>query len=185
VFTILNRLRGTWSWMSKVNGVVLGLLVYLVFGDWFVASLVTIGYVAGESFGWGDWVGTLTTNRTTAIENTEEGKNNGIRFLTRLVFAPETEWRNYCRMALTLRGLYWWLPTLLPLVMVGVDVYMLAIAIAVLSIGFPIACELDKRYPQYLMRSKYFTVWGHWETQELYYGFLQDITFVFLFLLIT
>lgn len=55
MFLILNRLRGTYGWFAKVNGVVLGLLFYLAFGNPYVSLAVTIGYVLGESFGWGDW----------------------------------------------------------------------------------------------------------------------------------
>ena len=60
MFIILNRYRGTYGWFAKVVGVVLGLLTYLVWGDVYVALMVAIGYVAGESFGWGEWVGTLS-----------------------------------------------------------------------------------------------------------------------------
>ena len=49
MFLILNRLRGTYSWFAKVNGVVLGLLVYIVFGNLYVSLVVTIGYVLGSS----------------------------------------------------------------------------------------------------------------------------------------
>ena len=49
MMTIANRLRGTYGWFAKVNGVVLGLLVYLVFGNLYVSLAVAIGYVLGES----------------------------------------------------------------------------------------------------------------------------------------
>ena len=55
MFLILNRLRGTYGWFAKVNGVVLGLLFYLAFGNPYVSLAVAICYVLGESFGWGDW----------------------------------------------------------------------------------------------------------------------------------
>ena len=55
MMTILNRLRGTYGWFAKVNGVVLGLLFYLAFGNPYVSLAVAIGYALGESFGWGDW----------------------------------------------------------------------------------------------------------------------------------
>lgn len=80
MFTILNRYRGTYGWFAKVNGVVLGLLTYLVNGDIYVSIAVIIGYVLGESFGWGEWIGTLTGDRNFKQLN-EEGKNNGIQWL--------------------------------------------------------------------------------------------------------
>ena len=82
MFLILNCLRGTYGWFAKVNGVVLGLLVYLVFGNLYVSLAVAIGYVLGESFGWGEWVGNLSVHRKETTDTLEdEGKNNGIQYV--------------------------------------------------------------------------------------------------------
>ena len=176
MFTILNRLRGTWSIMAKVNAIVLAVLIYLVAGDWQVALASGIGYLIGESFGWGEWVGTLTTDRTTMVEN-EEGKNNGIRWIASKIVPPTSDWREYCRTALTIRGFYWWLPALVPLYFVGVDWFVIGIAILVLGVGFPIACELDKECPLNIKIGKWQAI-GHWESQEVYYGIMQDMVMI-------
>ena len=170
MMTIANRLRGTYSWFAKVNGVVLGLLVYLVFGNTYVSLAVAIGYIIGESFGWGEWVGTLSCNRT-AVENNEEGKNNGIQWLASKVIDPSKDWINYCRVALSIRGFYWWFLALAPLYFVA-DSLLITVSILFLSIGFPIACEIG-----YLLRNKDYSFWklsykGGWEMQEGVYGLL-------------
>lgn len=179
--TILNRLRGTYSWMSKVNGVVLGLLCYLVYGNYYVAIAVAIGYVAGESFGWGDWIGTLAENSyLSKPEPYEEGKNNGIQWLARKI-VPDyaTNMINYCRVALTIRGIYWWLPTLAPLYFVGFNPYYLAIAVVLLGVGFPLACEIGYRTQKLFSVNKpYFQMTGGWEHQEVWYGVIQDLVFI-------
>ena len=175
---ILNRLRGTYGWFAKVNGVVLGLLFYLLVGNPYLSLVIAIGYVLGESFGWGDWVGCLTTNRNSYKDTTDEGKSNGIMWLSQKI-VPDwgTNFIYYSRVALAIRGLYWWLPTLAPLYFVTDDL-LIAVSILFLSIGFPIACEIG-----YLLRNKDYSFWklsykGGWEMQEGVYGLMQDVVLI-------
>lgn len=173
--TIANRLRGTYGWFAKVNGVVLGLLIYIVFGNLYVSLVVTIGYVLGESFGWGDWVGCLTSNRNNYKDTTDEGKSNGIMWLSQKIVPDwKTNFIDYSRVALTIRGFYWWFLALAPLYFVA-DSLLITVSILFLSIGFPIACEIG-----YLLRNKDYSFWklsykGGWEMQECVYGLMQDI----------
>lgn len=178
MMTIVNRFRGTYGWFAKVNGVVLGLIVYIVFGNLYVSLAVAIGYVLGESFGWGDWVGCLTTNRNNCKDTTDEGKANGIMWLSQKIVPDwRTNFIEYSRVALTIRGFYWWLPTLAPLYFVA-DSLLITVSILFLSIGFPIACEIG-----YLLRYKDYSFWklsykGGWEMQEGVYGLMQDIVLI-------
>ena len=180
MFTILNRYRGTYGWFAKVNGVVLGLLTYLVWGDVYVSIAVIIGYVLGESFGWGEWVGNLTGGKKDTVKTLEdEGANNGIQWLSKKVVPNyQYEFIKYCRVALIIRGFYWWLPTLSPLYFVA-DWFAVTLAIFILSVGFPIACELGRlTAPLFSFEYKTFSIKGGWEHQEVWYGLMQDIVFV-------
>ena len=139
---------------------------------------VGLGYIIGESFGWGEWVGTLSCNRT-AVENNEEGKNKGIQWLASKVIDPSKDWINYCRVALTIRGFYWWLPTLAPLYFVGFNPLFLAGCITFLSIGFPIACELGYYFRYKVSFEKFgLSYSGGWEIQEGFYGLMQDLVLI-------
>lgn len=184
MFLFLNRLRGTYGWFAKVNGVVLGLLVYLVFGNPYVSLAVAIGYVLGESFGWGDWVGCLTTNRNNCKDTTDEGKSNGIMWLSQKIVPNwRTNFIEYSRVALTIRGFYWWLPTLAHLYFVGFNPLLLLGCITFLSVGFPVACEIGYRTSKLFSFEKYgFSVIGGWEHQEVWYGLFQDVV-IFILLL--
>ncbi len=62
---ILNRLRGTDGLWSKIIGLLLALVVQIAFGNPYVSIAVGLGYIIGESFGWGLWVGCLTIHRET------------------------------------------------------------------------------------------------------------------------
>lgn len=159
---------------AKFNGVVLGLLTYYFFHNPYVAIAVAFGYVLGESFGWGEWIGTLTSGEKYYIfyNHTTEGQNNGIKWMASIFFDTYEDWTNYCRLALTIRGFYWWLPTLAPLYFVGISMNTLLLAILLLSIGFPIACEIG-----YHTTTKFnFKHMGSgWEHQEVWYGLMQDI----------
>ena len=176
---ILNRLRGTEGLWSKIIGLLLALVVQIAFNNPYVSLAVGLGYIIGESFGWGDWVGTLTSGRTVMPVPYTEGKNNGIQWLATKVVDPVIRWREHCRVALTIRGFYWWLPTLAPLYFVGFDPYYLTIAVVLLGVGFPIACEIGYRTQKLFSVNKpYFHMTGGWEHQEVWYGVIQDLVFI-------
>lgn len=181
IFTVGNRLRGTNGLWSKAIGLLLASVVQIAFGNPYVSIAVGLGYIIGESFGWGEWVGTLSSNRD-QIQKNEEGKNNGIQWLASKVFNPETAWINYCRVALTIRGFYWWLPTLAPLYFVGFNPLVLLGCILFLSVGFPIACEIGYRTAPLFSFNKYGFEIGNdgWTHQEIWYGLMQDIILIYL-----
>ena len=182
MFLFLNRLRGTEGLWSKIIGLLLALATLIAFNNTYVALAVGLGYIIGESFGWGEWIGTLSCNRT-AVEANEEGRNNGIQWLASKVVSPTKDWLNYCRVALTIRGFYWWLPTLAPLYFVGFSVVSIAVAVAVLSIGFPIACEVGYKLKDKIKFNKYgLSIEGGWEIQEVAYGVIQDVVLIGLIL---
>ena len=176
MFTILNRLRGIRGFVAKINGLLLGILVYLLYGNYYIAIIVCAGYIAGESFGWGEWLGTLCVHRNNNTKQIKEGKGDGIQWLAKKI-VPDYKYNfiNYCRAALTIRGLYWWAPTLVPLYFAGVGILHISIAIVFLAIGFPIACEIGYHTSR-IWNFKFMN--GGWEHQEVWYGFLQDIVLI-------
>ena len=182
---ILNRLRGTQGLWSKIIGLLLALVVQIAFNNPYVSLAVGLGYIIGESFGWGLWVGCLTVHRENTTNKTEdEGANNGIQWLARkLVPNYLDNFVNYCRVALTIRGFYWWIPTLAPLYFVGFNPYVLLVCIAFLSVGFPIACDIGYYTSKKFNFGKYgFNMHGGWEHQEVWYGLFQDVV-IFILLL--
>lgn len=178
MFLILNRLRGMNGVWSKFNGLLLSYILLSVFHNHYVALSVGILYVIGESFGWGDWVGTVSERGYTSMPTPyEEGKNNGIQWLATKFIDPSKDWLNHCRVALIIRGFYWWV-CLFPLVFF-VEWYYVLTAILFLSLAFPIACEFGYRTTK-LFNFKHMT--GGWEHQEVWYGLFQDIVILILLL---
>ena len=183
--TLLNRLRGTQGLWSKIIGLLLALIVQIAFGNAYVSVAVGLGYIIGESFGWGEWVGNLTTNKKNKTDTLEdEGENNGIKYIaTKLVPNWNVAFIKYCRVALGIRGIYWWLPTLAPLYFVGFSVVSIAVAVVVLSIGFPVACEIGYRLNGKIKFHKYgISIDSGWEIQEIAYGVIQDVVLIGLIL---
>ena len=180
MMTILNRLRGTEGLWSKIIGLLLALIVQIAFDNPYVSVAVGLGYIIGESFGWGEWVGNLSVHKSDVGVLGDEGKNNGIQWLaSKIVPDYTTNYINYCRVALTIRGFYWWLPTLAPLYFVGFSVVSITVAVAVLSIGFPIACELGRLIaPLFSFEYKTFSIKGGWEHSEVWYGLMQDLVLI-------
>lgn len=184
MFLILNRLRGTYSWFAKVNGVVLGLLVYFFTKELDIAIACAFGYLIGESFGWGEWLGNLVEKRKNEAETLEdEGEKNGIKYIaTRLVPNWSVAYLKYCRVALVLRGLYWWTPTLIALCFIT-NPFLVISCVIVLALSFPLACELGYFISKRLS-FKFLELSSGWTWQEVIYGLLQDIVLISLFILI-
>ena len=173
---VLNRLRGTNGIWSKFNGLLIAYILLSVFNNHYLALSVGILYVIGESFGWGDWVGAVSErNYLSMPQPYNEGKNNGIQWLASKIIDPSKNWLNHCRLALLIRGLYWWV-CLLPLVFF-IEWCFVLLTIALLSLAFPLACEIG--YHTYkLWNFKYMT--GGWEHSEVFYGLFQDLILIFL-----
>ncbi len=179
MFLFLNRLRGTQGLWSKINGLLLAFIVLAIWGNVWVAIAVGLGYIIGESFGWGEWIGTVICYQTEVVTNSEEGKNNGIMWMASKLIDPAKDRLNYCRVALSILGFYWFAPTLAPLYFVGFNPIALGIAIFLLSIGFPIACEIGYLLKDKVHFEKYgFSVVGGWEIQETAYGLIQDFVII-------
>ena len=180
MFTVLNRLRGMNGVWSKFNGLLLAYIVYSVSHNYYVALAVGIGYVIGESFGWGEWVGNLTTHRSKIALEFDEGKSNGIQWMARKIVPNYLDnWLTYCRVAMTIRGFYWAMPTLAPLYFVGFNPYVLLGCIVFLSIGFPLAYDLGYYLRDKISFEKFgLSFKGGWELGEGFYGLMQDLVLI-------
>ena len=177
MFTILNRLRGTQGLWSKFNGLLLALIVQIAFGNPYVSVAVGLGYIIGESFGWGEWIGNLTTHRKNKTDTLEdEGENNGIKYIaTKLVPNWNVAFIKYCRVALGIRGIYWAVPTLAPLFFTNINPLVVIGCIVWLGVSFPLACEIGY-YTSKLWNFKNMN--GGWEHSEVWYGLMQDMVFI-------
>jgi hypothetical protein len=170
-------MNGVWS---KFNGLLLAYIIYSVSHNYYVALAVGIGYVIGESFGWGEWVGNITELRKDKTDTLEdEGAKNGIKYIaTRLVPDWNVSYMLYCYTALVLRGMYWWTLALISLIFYS---YWALLGIVVLALAFPISCELG-HHTSKLWNFKHMN--GGWEHSEVWYGLFQDMVLISLFILI-
>lgn len=170
---ILNRLRGMFSWFAWVIGILLGLAVFIIFDNPYVALLVMAGYIAGESMGWGEWFGGLI-NGATNIPKKRNGQGNGIEFLATRLFDIDTV--GYHITALFIRGFYWWILALLPLAWhVGLGSVLLAVI--ALAIAFPMSVIIAKE-----CTFTFSYVETPWHRSEVIYGGVINIVLPLLIL---
>lgn len=174
MFAILNRLRGQYGYFAKANALAVSLLIFAFYGNFFVAIICGLGYLAGEAKGWGVWVGALTSHGA----DKGESESRGIEWLAGR-FISRARWIAFCRVCLAIRGLIWWLPVFVPLVFVGL--YAAPLLAVALAAGFPLACELGYR-TKFSFAFKNFEVKTAWARQELLYGAIQDIAFLILWM---
>lgn len=181
MFLFLNRLRGTIGAYAKVNGLLLALVVQIAFNNPYVAIAVGLGYIIGESFGWGLWVGSIAEREdgySLYLKGEREGANNGIHWLASHIIEPTKEtWLNYCRVAMVIRGFYWYVPTLAPLYFVGVNPYLLLGLITFLSFGFMLSYELAYHLAPKL-NIKWLEFNSGWTLGEGIVGLTQDIAII-------
>lgn len=159
----LNRLRGEYSYFAEINAVLLGVLFGLVSQNYYVGIAVAVGYIAGESMAWGRWIGQQCGS---PLECGDEGEKNGIKWLASKFYPCGTD--QYNRLALIIRGIYWWILTLIPLMFVMNPLFVL-LGIFTLGLGFQISLDLA------LGNGK-----AKWEHAETIYGGIQDIVILFL-----
>lgn len=175
MFWILNRLRGQYGYFAKANALVVALLIFAFYGNFFIAIVCGLGYLAGEAKGWGVWIGALVRRGS----YTPESENRLIEAAARKFIDPKARWLAYCRLCLAIRGLIWWLPVFAPLAFAGL--YAAPLLAVLLAAGFPLACELGYR-TRFKFKLKKFEIGSAWARQELLYGAMQDIVFLVLFL---
>lgn len=190
MFTILNRLRGTYGWMAKITAIILGLVFAFVTDNGWIGLSMAVLYIFGESMGWGKWMGGIMDNQDIATPrhlSIKEGTSNGIDWITRLFFDEVTDYNSFCRFALTLRGIWWWFPTLLPLaVMSYISIHDFLITVLILGIGFPISVIIGNyTEKKFSYTHKNLGMSGAWEQSEVWYGFIQDLVLLYIIFSIT
>lgn len=185
----LNRLRGTNSIWSKIIGLFL-IGLFSIFINIWAAVAVGVLYVLGESMGWGKWIGGIMHQNTGPATPEEladlEGRDNGIHFIANTIISETKNYYDYCIIALSLRGFYWFGLMFLPLVIGGFLSFPLYLVFSILlGIAFPISIELGRwSKDKFTIDTKYFKVMGHWEHSEIWYGLFQDIVLITILLLI-
>lgn len=186
--SIFNRWRGTgviFS-ISKLN--ITGTIIYafylgLLFSSitkWYIGILVLIGFLIGESFGWGKWVGALCYPETkTDLEKEYQDKEGYkfpfIHYMANFFIKEKENFFRYCNLALGIRGFIWGAVLYLALVSFGYISIIEYIALALTyGIGFPFACYLSRK-KSFNYKNKFMSIVGKWESQELYYGFIHFV----------
>ena len=184
---LLNRWRGTGKIFSISIFNITGTMIYalylgLLFGlltKWYIGLLTSIGFLLGESFGWGKWVGSLCYPENTNLQKEYEDKDGYkfpfIHYLANFIIKEKVSYFKYCNLALYFRGLIWGLFIYLALVLFNYISYVEYIIISIIyGIGFPLSCYLSRK-KSFNYKNKFISIVGKWETQEIYYGFIHFI----------
>ena len=206
---ILNRLRGTgvlkhfgtlhmgsknieiklvWN---HVYGLYFGLIFGYISGSFLIGFLTLIAYLIGESKGWGEWVGALTTTDVKDEEwlqkQYKDNEGIGFPFIHQIAnwLEPEQiegtleerleQYNKYATVALMFRGIYWFLPMMVLFIITGLISWFIGLMLIILiGIGFPVACYLGKM----INFNGSFGILKFnqgWENQEVVYGLFQGI----------
>jgi len=218
---LLNRLRGTGAlkhfstlrvdemkiWKLTIPKIeievtlvwnhIYGMYLALVFGllamNVWAGLAVLVAYLVGESKGWGEWVGALTSSKELTqddlLRNYKDNEGRGFPYIHKIanLIAPEKgqcedlkdnieQYIRYARVALTLRGIFWWGLVYGVIFAFGlISVYEYILITLALGFGFPIACFIGKKL-NYNGKFSIIHFSQGWENQELVYGFMQGIT---------
>ena len=176
---------------NHIYAIYLALIVGFLTMNVLAGLAVLAAYLVGESKGWGEWVGALTRWESKDEKWLEKQykDNEGVGFpyvhqIANFVIKEQVEgtleeklkqYNKYARLALTLRGMYWWSLVYGVMFYFGlINLYEYAAIVAILGIGFPIACELGKMITS---NGKIWKIeWSQgWENQELVYGLMQGM----------
>ena len=187
---LLNRWRGTGDMFYISKFAITGTMIYSFYMFVLVSILsnpiygfiATVLFLAGESLAFGKWVGYLTYPENYNKEQFEANKKgSNFPFIHQIanILINQSNPYKYSILALSIRGLYWWLPLYLLFAYIGLINYFEAIAIGVmLGIGFPIACILSRKFT-FRFKYRYLECTDNWHRQELIYGFFQSLCITF------
>lgn len=176
---------------NHVYGLYLALIIGLLSMNILAGLAVLVAYLVGESKGWGELVGALTRWETKDEEWLQQQykDNEGVGFpyihqITNAIAKEQIEgtleerleqYHKYARLALTLRGMFWWGLVYGTASMFGIVSVLEAIVITIaLGIGFPVACWLGKKM-DFSKKYGILHLSRGWENQELAYGVMQGI----------
>lgn len=214
MFAILNRIRGGGlnyliKYISGISkpaiGLIISALAYHSHPDrwvWWVTLVYIALYWGGESFGWGKWVGTVLDGEPRYSE--DEGKIeifgvtiwDGIHHIANAIVPERVNCVLYSKIALVVRGLYWWAPLFIFSYIIGTVTGMAHVLwVIVIAVGFPgsllIAKEIKLKIPP-IMKSvidgKVVSYGDHsqtdknWIEAEVVYGFIQGVVLAAVFL---
>jgi len=182
----LNRWRGTGDIFNISKFAITGTMIYalylgVLFGlltQWYVGLLTSIGFLLGESFGWGKWVGALCYPESKKDLEKEYQDKEGYKFpfihyMANFIIHEQKDFFKYCNLALYFRGMIWGLCLYLALVLFNYISYIEYIIISIMyGIGFPLSCYLSRK-KSFNYKSKFISIVGKWETQEIYYGLIH------------
>ena len=146
---ILNRWRGTGVIYGKITGNMIyagyWFLLVAFLSEWYFGLIFAGLYVAGESYSWGKWVSYICfpENHEKEYDN-KTGRNfPWIHYIANFFVDQEKDYLVYCRLALSIRGLFWFLPMLAFLYFIDLIVlWQLIFGTVILSLGFPVAADL-------------------------------------------
>ena len=183
---LLNRWRGTGDIFNISGFAITGTMIYAFYMFVLVSILsnpiygfiATLVFLVGESYAWGKWIGHLTypeNYNKGQFENNKAGSNFPFIHQTANYFINQSKPYYYSVLALSIRGLYWWLPLYLLFAYIGLINYFEAIVIGfLLGIGFPIACYIGRNW-RFEYKSKLLLLKRGWENQEVVYGLIQGL----------
>lgn len=184
--SVLNRLRGIGDVMRVGNFRVTGIMLYALYlmvvvtmlSEWYYGLAFVVLFVAGESYAWGKWIGYLVDyeDEHSPEYDSKVGKSFPyIHYIANAIVSERVNYKRYCQVALTLRGLVWFAPMYAVLGVAGVINWIEVVVISiVLAVGFPIAAYVGRN----LDYNKMFGILEFkrgWENQEIAYGALQGL----------
>ena len=176
---------------NHIYGLYFALIFGFLTGSFWIGVLTFVAYLVGEAKGWGEWVGALTRWESKDEKWLEKQykDNEGVGFpyihqiansivkeqIEGTLEAKLKQYHRYATLALTLRGVYWWSLVYGVIAWFGlINLYEYAVIVAILGIGFPIACEIGKMITS---NGRIWKIeWSQgWENQELVYGLIQGM----------
>ena len=184
--SVLNRLRGIGDVMRVGNFRVTGIMLYALYlmvvvtiiSEWYYGLAFVVLFVAGESYAWGKWIGYLVDyeDEHSPEYDSKVGKSFPyIHYIANAIVSERVNYKRYCQVALTLRGLVWFAPMYAVLGVAGVINWIEVVVISiVLAVGFPIAAYVGRNLDYNKMLGVLEFKRG-WENQEIAYGLIQGM----------
>ena len=132
------------------------------------------------------WIGSIIHPDGDPQYEKRQGYESGIHQVANALIKERQHYLAFCRLALALRGVWWWVPVFVPFYIFGcfgdwrIGAIKLAAGVVALGVGFPLSVEASRRWN---LRQAEYSGNVAWAEAEVFYGALHGVVLVLLLVL--
>lgn len=171
LYAVFNRFRGTKGWGGPAGGALTCAIIFAYSGNMFGAVAAGGLYISGEAMGWGRWLATVpmwgkVSQQEYWDKHRQPTRGKFIHNIANKIAREDKDYVDYAKVALIIRGLYWWVPIAIATTVTGISNPAAAVCAGALGATMPGCYRIA------------YKKWGekeYWKRGEQIYGAVHGV----------